>query len=507
MSKSLSKKIKKTIIFLFLITFKSTFFAQEIHTPSQKSGFSKPSTYEELTTFVLQLDMKSELLRVDTIGTSIQGRNIYALKFSSVEFGKDPSKIKVLIFAQQHGNEQSGKEGALLLAGDLLKPENQYIFKRIDLVIVPQMNPDGAEENKRRNGNDADLNRNHLILTEPETMALHQLFDQYLFEVTLDVHEYFPFGETWKEFGYRNNSDELLGILTNSNVSDKIRGLSNESFLPFMKKYFDERYVSNSVYCPGGPPEINYIRHSTFDINDGRQSFGIQNTFSFIQEGMNGPDSFIENLEHRAECQETGMLGLLEFTYRNKKEIKKIVARERKKLTLVYSGEVVSIQSEHAGNGEKLQLPVYSYFSNSDSVINVVDYRPVVKTIYDVIEPSGYLVPKTLSEIIEWANRQALIREPFEIDPGDKIVEYEILSVDSIDFEGDIIVNPAIAAKEIQGQISADDYIYIPTLQLKGKMSVIALEPKSMLGLVTYKDFSHLLKAGEKFPVLRLIKK
>ena len=73
------------------------------------------------------------------------------------------------------------------------------------------MNPDGAEVNKRRNGNGDELNRNHLILTEPETIALHKLFDKYLFEVTLDVHEYFPYGETWQKYGYRSNTDELLG--------------------------------------------------------------------------------------------------------------------------------------------------------------------------------------------------------------------------------------------------------------------------------------------------------
>jgi hypothetical protein len=507
MSDFIVKKIKKTIIVLFLIVYNLTAFAQEIQTPSQKKGFSKLTTYEELTAFVLQLDMDSELLHVDTIGTSVQGRNIYAMKYSSAEFRKDPSKIKVLIFAQQHGNEQSGKEGALLLAGELTKPENQYLFKRLDLVIVPLMNPDGSEENKRRNGNGADLNRNHLILTEPETMALHHLFDQYQFDVTLDVHEYFPFSDTWKEFGYRNNSDELMGTLTNNNVSGKIRELSNKNFLPFMKKYFNERHISNSIYTPGGPPESNYIRQSTFDINDGRQSFGIQNTFSFIQEGMNGTDSFVENLEHRAGCQETGMFGLLEFAYRNKKEIKKIVACERKKLTRFNSGEVVSIQSEHARNGEKLQLPVFSYFSNTDSIITVVDYRPVVRSIYNVEKPSGYLVPKNLKEIVEWINRQALIWEPFVITQGDKIIQYEILAIDSIDFEGDTIVNPAIVTYEIKDQISPEDYIYVPASQLKSNMIVIALEPKSMLGLVTYKDFSNLLKAGEKFPVLRLIKK
>jgi hypothetical protein len=36
-------------------------------------------------------------------------------------------------------------------------------------------------------------------------------------------------------------------------------------------------------------------------------------------------------------------------------------------------------------------------------------------------------------------------------------------------------------------------------------MIVIAFEPKSMLGLVTYKQFEHLLKKGEKYLIIRVI--
>ena len=89
--------------------------------------------------------------------------------------------------------------------------------------------------------------------------------------------------------------------------------------------------ISNFLYSPGGPPEIEYIRHSTFDINDGRQSFAIQNTFSFIQEGLNGKDRYSDNIKHRAESQMLGMLGLLNYAYNNCKKIKKLVADEQRK--------------------------------------------------------------------------------------------------------------------------------------------------------------------------------
>ena len=75
-----------------------------------------------------------------------------------------------------------------------------------------------------------------------------------------------------------------------------------------------------------------------------------------------------------------------------------------------------------------------------------------------------------------------------------------------MDFEGDMIVNPNVISNVIQPEIMLSDYIYLPTSQLKGTMIVIALEPKSELGLVTYKQFAHLLKAGEKYPVLRVVR-
>ena len=43
-------------------------------------------------------------------------------------------------------------------------------------------------------------------------------------------------------------------------------------------------------------------------------------------------------------------------------------------------------------------------------------------------------------------------------------------------------------------------YVFIPTAQLKGRLVVLALEPKSMLGLVTYEKYAHFLKKGQANP-------
>ncbi len=461
------------------------------------------TSYQDLSSIVHQLDKLSGLLKVKVIGTSVEGRNLYALSFTSGRFGKDETKIKVLIFAQQHGNEQSGKEGALLLARELIKPENRHLFDRIDLMLVPQVNPDGSEVNARRNARDADLNRNHLTLTEPETRALHELFDKCLFEVSMDVHEYFPYTEEWINFGYRKNSEVMIGSVTNTNISEDIRDLSNKDYLPFIFDYLEEKGFSSFVYCPGGPPEINYIRHSTFDINDGRQSLGIQNTFAFIQEGRNGEDSFIDNIDRRAKAQMLGMLGLLEYVSQNKDMIKSLVSSEREKLMKESTGQIIAIQSEHTGTGQTLEIPLYSYFSGKDSLFVVKDYRPVVRSICDVAKPAGYLIPDSLKIIKEWAKRHSLDLTSFKNNEKYKIEQYYITEIDSIDFEGDTIVNPQVTVKDFEVPVRSGDYLFLSTAQLKGNMIVLALEPKSMLGLVTYRDYAHLLAPGKVYPILR----
>jgi hypothetical protein len=496
----------RTAILLLMTMLLTPITAQEIVPPLVRNNYSRVTSYDELTEYIMKLDAGSDILSSEITGRSVTGRNLYALKFSSSEFGRDKSKIRVLIIAQQHGNEQSGKEGVLLLANELLKPSNRYLLNRIDLIVIPQMNPDGSEVNRRENENDRDLNRNHLILTEPETIALHKIFDKYLFEVTLDVHEYYPYGETWKKYGFRRNSGETLGASNNINIAESLKELSNNSFIPFMEKYFSERKIIFSSYCPGGPPAEDYIRKSTFDINDGRQSFGIQNTFSFIQEGKNGEDNLAENIKQRAEGQLTGMLGLLEFSYNNADKIIKIVAGEREKLIHGHANTTISIQSDHVKDGTILKLPVYSYRTKTDSVIEVSDYRPVVKSVFDVKKPAGYLIPKKNTELTDWVDRQRLSKETYIKSKGDKIEQYLINSIDSIDFERDMIINPNVSLTILKGPINPDDYIFIPSAQLKGNMIVLALEPKSMLGLVTYNEFSHLIKSGEKFPVLRVVR-
>lgn len=489
----------KFILFLILLPLLST--GQQ--TPLEKSEYSSLTSYESLSVYIHELDAKHEILKVKSIGKSVEERNIYTLTFSQNDMKANSKKTKVLLFAQQHGNEQSGKEGMLLLARTLVSPEYRYLLNRLDIVLIPQVNPDGAEINRRRNANNMDLNRNHLIMTEPETQTLHHLIDSIQFDVTMDVHEYSPYGASWKNFGYRKNSDVTLGTCTNINISDKLRRYSDSIVSPYILSDLRQHGFSAFTYCPGGPPNTDYIRHSTFDYNDGRQSPGIQGTLSLIQEGMNGQDNYADNIKWRSESQMQGMLALLKFIYSNNVEIKKIIGEERKALLKKLKNGITSIQMKHVSNGSILKLPVFCYKTQKDTNIVIDNYRPVVQSVLSVTNPEAYLIPKSDQLLTTWLKHRGIVYTDFKIKNNTVINQYHIERLDSIDFEGDMIINPFV--NQLKTNISnPTEYYYVPVVQIKGSMLIQALEPQSMTSLGTYDQFAYLIHKYKRYPVLRV---
>jgi hypothetical protein len=490
---------------IILFTINSFLFAQKILTPLEESNNTKLTTNEELNNFVNKISSGKKLIKVEIIGRSVEGRMIPAIKISSSGFGESKSKIKVLIFAQQHGNEPSGKEGVLLLLKEIAEGKLNYLFGRIDLILIPQMNPDGSEKDQRRNAHSMDLNRNHLILTEPETQALHLLFNKYLPEVTLDVHEYFPYSEEWKNYGYYKNSDETFGSITNHNASNKIKNFTRNIFLPYMKDYLAQNGFTGSEYILGGPPERERMRLSTYDINDGRQSFGILNTFSMILEGKHGRDS-IDNIKQRTEAQFSAIKALLEFVYNHADEIKKMVKDEREKLVNSSAGEKIAIRVEHVKGKETLELPLCSAITCKDTTVTVKEYHPSDKILLEVEKPVGYLIPKADTNLTRLIKLHNLKHEIYTSKINFKVEEYTVINVEIDVVEEDSVVYPKVEKKFIEN-INPSEYYFLPINQLHSNMLVLGLEPQSTLGLCQYKNYNYLIEEGKSYPILRVVRK
>jgi Zinc carboxypeptidase len=125
-------------------------------------------------------------LAQETIGQSFEGRPIQQLTL-----GRGPRKV--LLWSQMHGDEPSATPAILDVADYLLShaddPAAVLILERLTLVMIPMLNPDGAERYQRRNAQAIDVNRDALNLATPEGNLLKAVRDRHQPELGFNLHD------------------------------------------------------------------------------------------------------------------------------------------------------------------------------------------------------------------------------------------------------------------------------------------------------------------------------
>ena len=129
------------------------------------------------------------ILKIEQIGASSEGRSINLLTMGS-------GKKKIFMWSQMHGDEPTATMGIL----DLLSYFRSYrsaqevdkILAETKLLILPMLNPDGAERFQRRSVHGIDINRDALQLQTIEARILKQTRDTYSPEFGFNLHDQEP---------------------------------------------------------------------------------------------------------------------------------------------------------------------------------------------------------------------------------------------------------------------------------------------------------------------------
>ena len=129
------------------------------------------------------------LVAAAKVGKSQQGRPLYAVTVTDGET-PDDDKQHVLILAGQHGNEESGRIVALALIDWLTTPAAAATRRRQKIVVMPNVNPDGAELDQGKTPGGVNLNREHGPAgpTTPEARAVEQVAGELGPELFVDLH-------------------------------------------------------------------------------------------------------------------------------------------------------------------------------------------------------------------------------------------------------------------------------------------------------------------------------
>ncbi|MEO7520318.1 MAG: M14 family zinc carboxypeptidase, partial [Gemmatimonas sp.] len=109
--------------------------------------------------------LQSSRLRVEEVGRSMHGREL-----RTVTFGAGP--VRVLLWSQMHGDEAT----ATMALADVLAwmsasggdGVRDRIGNALTVIMLPMLNPDGAERFQRENAAGVDINRDARLLSTPE---------------------------------------------------------------------------------------------------------------------------------------------------------------------------------------------------------------------------------------------------------------------------------------------------------------------------------------------------
>jgi len=124
----------------------------------------------------------NDQLRV--IGKSVLNNPIYSYKIGQ-------GKTKILLWSQMHGNEGTTTK-ALFDFLNLLQSDTPIavdLRATFTFYCLPMVNPDGANVYTRENANGTDLNRDAQNLSQPESIALRNAFNEFQPDYCYNLHD------------------------------------------------------------------------------------------------------------------------------------------------------------------------------------------------------------------------------------------------------------------------------------------------------------------------------
>jgi len=178
-------------------------------TPAERSGLNATPGYDQTYTWLCKLVEAAPELEMVSIGTSLQGRDIWMVIASAEQAFTAQAMIatgKPLLLAHSgiHSGEIDGKDAGLMLLRDMtVAGKRKELLGKTNFLFIPILNVDGHERRSaynrinqrgpetmgwRTNARNQNLNRDFTKLDTAGVRALVEVFRQWQPDLYLDLH-------------------------------------------------------------------------------------------------------------------------------------------------------------------------------------------------------------------------------------------------------------------------------------------------------------------------------
>jgi hypothetical protein len=293
-----------------------------LQTPFERSNGAQWTTVEESHRFWRRLDDSTDRVRVDRIGSSVQGRPLQLVQVGApAPSGVDEAaQGSVLMYVCSiHGDEPSGREACMQLARDMATSDDPEVTRLLQdtTVLFLNPNPDGWAADTRENAQGVDVNRDFMEVATPEGAAVVRTIRDWKPDVLNDLHEYGP-----REF---YDTDLLHLWPRNREVDDALyelsRQMNNEYSAPLAESRGHTSGIYGQLVKDGGPFQQIAGDEQARIL---RNYSGLQHSVGMLSETANAPLTPEEEADpallnrRRVDVNYTSAVGSAQMTVDNR---------------------------------------------------------------------------------------------------------------------------------------------------------------------------------------------
>lgn len=477
--------------------------AQPLRTVAEASDYKATSKAADVIAFCEAVSKRGPVARLDTFGTSHEGRKLPLLVLAdppvanAAEAAK-AGKLVVLAFANIHGGEVDGKEALLALARDLTDKKGHPLLKDLVILLVPNLNADGNERidpknrpgdngpaaaGTRENAQGLDLNRDFVKLESPETRALVKLVNEWNPALVIDCHT-----TNGSRHRYALTYDGPRYPSTDSDIATWADG----TLFPAAAKKV--KAATGFDIAPYGNFSADRTKWETYPASPryGVQYFALRGTPCVLSESYS-----YAPFKDRIAATRAFVTACFEVAAANKKELAKLVQPEK--------ATRVALRTKTDAFPKKLPILGFEEVEKDGTRVATdthkeyaLDYIGRVTPTEFADLPYAYLVPPDVSA----AAVKALQRH------GIKAEELR----EDIDLDAEVFaVEKRVAAGDVRGAWKKASVrapagtVVVKTAQPLGALAAYLLEPRAEDGFTAW-SFFHVLAPGSKLPMARLSK-
>lgn len=469
-------------------------------TPLENAGWGRFSRSEEITDFLHALARDRSDACVETWGYSLTGKPLTALRLRRCSDAPQEARLRVLLVGSQHGaSEAAGGEALLVIARQLLHDDLQPLLDRMDIYLLPNANPDGRDADSSKNANEVNLNRDYVLLSQPESRALDRAMASIQPHVVLDAHESAALKRKSLGLeGYMTEFEVQLDVANNPGVTQEVQRFCEASLLePFLSRISEaglhaQRYIKEigSTRQP--------LTHGGVTARVFRNKAGLCGALSFLLETRMDPKDGVyptfRNIQVRRSKQLFCIRHFLQLIAQNVAAILDVSEQHRKSRSdsdCVLNADFIEHPEEPL-----TRLPLRRIDTQDVTEIEFVNHRHM-RLHAPIKRPAFYYIAAHGDLFAHMLRRHSLVFDRVETE---LCLDAEALHLTMVDETPDGKIEVSIHPCRV---LLPEGSLKIPLNQPRGLLLPQLLEPQSTSSFFAYPRFRKLCHPAEMFFIYR----